>query len=510
MPTREIMSNSIPQEWVTIIQVIYALCSLSMVLVAFNSSLSIGHYLKVRKSYQPLPEGPEPTEWPPVTVQLPVFNEQYVLEKLLQSITALDYPIGQFEIQVLDDSTDATAEVARNLVERYQGLGFNIHYIHRDNRQGYKAGALSEGLKTATGEFIAIFDADFIPQRDWLKRCVAQFGDPKIGFVQTRWTFLNREQNMVTRTASLTLDSHFAIEAVARSGNNLLLNFNGSAGMWRRQAIISAGGWQSDTLVEDLDLSIRAYIAGWKGVYLKGLVSTSEVPVQIDAYKNQQFRWVKGTVQVMRKMGWKLLRSNLPLKTRLVMLLNLFAPSMSFPFGVLMQLIFLPIGLFSPWLIPWFGWTGVALAGPLITFSMAKSEDLPRLVDRLRTIPSIFLVGAGISANCAIAAIAGLFQMGGVFTRTPKFNPTSQNGHWASNQYAVRISPVVWAEIAIGVYILSTLVILWPVMGLILWPWSLVSSTGFFLVAGMSMAQELARWHKQRQVKRGAGTETDH
>ncbi len=503
------MPISIPQEWVTLTQVIYALCSLSMVILAVNSALSIFHYLRARKAFDDLPQPPEPSEWPCVTVQLPIYNEQYVLEKLIQSITAMDYPIEKFEIQVLDDSTDSTAQFAQNLVERYHNQGFNILYIHRDNRQGYKAGALSEGLKTATGEFVAIFDADFIPQRDWLKRCVVHFDDPKIGFVQTRWTFLNREQNMVTRTASLTLDSHFLIEAVARSGNNLLLNFNGSAGMWRRQAIDSAGGWQSDTLVEDLDLSIRAYIAGWKGKYLKNVTASSEVPVQIDAYKNQQFRWVKGTVQVMRKMGWRLLRSELPLKLRIIMLMNMFAPSISFPFGVILQLIFLPIGLFSPWLIPWFGWTGVALVGPLLTFIMAKSEDLPRIGDRLRQIPSVFLVGAGISVNCAIAAIAGLFQMGGVFKRTPKFNPTSQNGHWAANHYAVKISPVVWAEIAVGAYILATLVVLWPVMGLILWPWSLVSSTGFFLVAGMSLSQEAARWHKQRQARQKTQAQAD-
>ena len=502
------MENTTPQFVVIIVQVFYAICSLSLLMVAFNSILTIFQYLTARKSYNPRPDYPEPGMWPLVTVQLPIYNEQYVLEKLLHSMTSMDYPADRIQIQVLDDSTDDTQAVAQSLCERYQAQGVNIQYIHRDNRQGYKAGALAEGLKTATGEFVAVFDADFVPQNDWLKRCVACFRDPQIGFVQTRWTFDNRPQNTVTRMASLVLDSHFLIEKVARVENGLIINFNGSAGMWRRQTIDAVGGWQADTLAEDLDLSIRAFIGGWKAVYMRDVTANSEVPVQIDAYKKQQFRWVKGTIQVIRKLFWKLLFSKLPLRMRLVMLLNLIAPSWSFPAGLLLQLLFLPIGLISPGLIPLFGWTGVSMVGPLTIFAMSRSEDMPRLMDRIKVLPAIFLLGAGVSVNCSLGALSGMVSMGGVFERTPKFNPTQANNNWAANRYALKVSPMVIGEILVGIYILVTLLILWPVMGPILWPWSLVSSSGFLLVAGMSLIQEIHRWNRQRQAKQKAEIES--
>lgn len=501
------MENSTPQYIVIIVQVFYAICSLSLLMVALNSIMTISQYLKVRKTYQPKPNYPEPETWPLVTVQLPIYNEQYVLEKLIQSMTAMDYPADRLQIQVLDDSTDATQEAARNLCQLYQAQGVNIEYLHRDNRQGYKAGALAEGLKSATGEFVAIFDADFVPQKDWLKRCVVCFADPHIGFVQTRWTFINRFQNTVTRMASLVLDSHFIIEKVARVENGLIINFNGSAGMWRRKAIDAVGGWQADTLAEDLDLSIRAFIGGWKAVYLRDVTASSEVPVQIDAYKKQQFRWVKGTIQVIRKLFWKLLFSKLPLHTRLVMAINLVAPSWSFPTGLLLQLLFLPIGIMSSALIPLFGWTGASLIGPLTIFAMSKSEDLPRVIDRIKVLPAIFLIGAGVAVNCTLGALSGMVSMGGVFERTPKFNPTEKSANWAVNHYALRVSPMVIGEILVGLYILATLVILWPVMGPILWPWSVISSGGFLLVAAMSLFQELQRWHRQRLAKQKSKAE---
>lgn len=490
------MTTSIFEIFLTIIQVLYAICSLSLLFVAFNSLYSIINYLQVKdqKSVAVL----NPGHWPSVTVQLPIYNEKIVIERLLKAITSLDYPRDQFEIQVLDDSTDQTAEMARELVEGYQAQGFNIQYLHREKREGFKAGNISRGLQVASGEFVAIFDADFIPPSDWLKRTVVCFSDPKIGFVQTRLTFHNRYQNTITRMASQVLESHYLIEAVARSGNNLLLNFSGSAGIWRKEALVSSGGWHTDTLAEDLDISIRAYLAGWKGIYLKDVTASSEVPFQIEIYKKQQFRWVKGTVQVWRKYFWQIMKSKLPAKTRFAFVLFYLSYSLSFPLGVFLQILFLPVGFFSPWLVPWLSWTGISLAGPLSLFLISTSEETPSFVERLKTLPAIFLIGAGISLNCSIAVLEGLFTKGGDFYVTPRANGSEKSTMLDKKQYPPKISKMVLGEFAVALYIFFTIVILVPVIGPVILPFSLVSAFGFIGVAVASIVENYTRWKKSR------------
>src|SRR5215467_13807198 len=235
-------------------------------------------------------------ELPRVTVQLPIFNEQYVVERLVEAVCKLDYPREKLDIQLLDDSTDETVEVARGLVERYATLGNPVTYHHRDNRSGFKAGALAEGLKTAKGEFIAIFDADFVPSPDFLLKCIHHFKDPKIGMVQTRWTHINRNYSFLTEVEAILLDGHFVLEHSGRARHGVFFNFNGTAGIWRRRAIDEAGGWQHDTLTEDTDLSYRAQLKGWKFIYRQDIECPAELPVEMTAFKTQQARWAKGLI----------------------------------------------------------------------------------------------------------------------------------------------------------------------------------------------------------------------
>ncbi|MGQ0506888.1 MAG: cellulose synthase family protein, partial [Myxococcaceae bacterium] len=282
------------------------------VLAVYGSHRYRMAYLYYRHKYKlPTPKGTL-AQLPRVTIQLPIFNEMYVVERLVDSVCKIEYPSELLEIQVLDDSTDETCGIARAVVERNRRLGHNVVYIHRENRQGFKAGALENGLKLAQGEFVAVFDADFVPSPDFLKRTVPFFSDDKIGMVQVRWGHLNREYSILTQAQSIFLDGHFIIEHTARNRSGAFFNFNGTAGIWRRSTINDAGGWQHDTLTEDLDLSYRAQLKGWQFVFLPDVVSPAEVPVDMNAFKSQQHRWAKGSIQTARKLLPTILRSNLP------------------------------------------------------------------------------------------------------------------------------------------------------------------------------------------------------
>src|SRR5438046_6270078 len=258
----------------------------------------------------------EPTEifadLPRVTVQLPIFNEQFVVDRLLQAVCRLNYPREKLDIQLLDDSTDETVDVARGLVEHYTAQGYPITYHHRRNRSGYKAGALHEGLRTAQGEFVVIFDADFVPPTDFLLRTIHHFTDPKIGMVQTRWTHINRNYSFLTEVEAILLDGHFVLEHSGRACSDVFFNFNGTAGIWRRRAIEEAGGWQHDKLTEDTDLSYRAQLKGWKFVYLQDIECPAELPIEMTAFKTQQARWAKGLIQTGKKILPKVFRSYVP------------------------------------------------------------------------------------------------------------------------------------------------------------------------------------------------------
>ncbi len=487
--------NSLWNYFVDLLKFIYITCSIGLFLIGVNTIVNCILYLLYRKKVWARARIPAGYEWPKVTLQLPIFNEKFVLETLLHAASNLDYPKDCLQIQVLDDSTDSTSEVALCLVERYRLAGLNIEVHHRDHRAGYKAGALAEGLKTATGEFIALLDADFVPEKNWLKRVIPFFQDEQVGFIQTRWAFVNRNANLLTRMASLVMDAHFVVEQTARVGAGLLTNFNGSAGIWRRAAIESAGGWQADTLTEDLDLSLRAQLKGWKAMYLPRVSVLSQSPDQISAYKNQQYRWVKGTIQVGRKHLGRLWRSKLPFFPKLMMSVNLTLVSISFILVLLAQLLFLPIGLFAPHIFVVLSFSGAVAVGPLIIFMLAQTEEGPGVKDRLLMLPVMVLMGVGFSVNNSLGAFSGLVSMGGVFERTPKSDRPSSGNRQAGHLYKARFSPAVWGELAMTVYFVASVIILIPHLGLGMVPYMLVSAASYLMVGGMSLGQNY--WHSR-------------
>lgn len=384
------------------------------------------YYLKYRHR-APQPAAP-PAEWPTVTIQLPIFNERYVIERLIDSVAQFDYPRDRMHVQVLDDSTDQTCEVARGVVERYQALGFPISHHHRENRDGYKAGALREGMKSASGEFIAIFDADFQPPPDFLKRAIPYLtADPRAGMVQTRWTYVNRDYSALTQVESILLDGHFVIEHGGRSRRGAFFNFNGTAGIWRRRAIEDAGGWEHDTLTEDTDLSYRAQMKGWRFVYASDIECPSELPVEMNAFKAQQARWAKGLIQVAKKILPRLLRSNQPLHVKIEGVFHLTA-NISYPLMILLSTLLLPamiVRFYQGWFqmllidLPLF----LASTCSISSFYLVAQRELyPRTWKRtFLYLPFVMACGIGLAVRNSVAVLEALFGKPSEFVRTPKY-----------------------------------------------------------------------------------------
>jgi glycosyltransferase involved in cell wall biosynthesis len=363
---------------------------------------------------------------PHVTLQLPLYNEATVADRLLDHAAAIDWPRTRFEIQVLDDSTDETRSLVRSKVEALRARGLDVVYIHRVDRTGYKAGALENGLKVAKGELVAIFDADFLPQPEFLRAVVPHFiQDPRVGMVQARWGHLNREHSLLTRTQALMLDGHHLVENRARSAAGWLFNFSGTGGIWRKEAIASAGGWQHDTLTEDLDLSYRAQLAGWRFVYRENVVTPAELPEDISAFRAQQFRWAKGTVQTARKLFGRLMRAELTPMQRVEALFHL-TPHFAYPLMVLLSVLLLPALVLMPATDPKtmlmidlplvIGTTG-SLAG---FYAMAEAGQGRSPFGALRRLPALLALGAGLAPHLTKAVWEGLRSMSGEFVRTPK------------------------------------------------------------------------------------------
>lgn len=401
-----------------------------------------------------------PAEWPHVTVQLPIFNEPYVAQRIVMAAAGLDYPRERLHIQVLDDSTDHTATLLSALVQRLQReQGLDITYHHRSERQGYKAGALAAGLAATTSEFIAVFDADFIPQPDWLRRTVpVMLAHPELAFVQTRWAHLNRHQNLLTAAQALALDGHFVVEQQARSAAGLCQNFNGSGGLWRRAAILDAGGWSADTVTEDLDLSYRAQLKGWRGAYLNDIEAPAELPALLAHYRRQQRRWAQGATQTLRKLGGTLRRSNRPWWHRLYALFHLGGYAASLPV-LAMLLLTLPLtGLpTQPWPLLLPGWFSLpALVGPLVLFALAQYRlDGISGFRRLWALPILILLSLGISPSLAGAVLTGFCRHGGVFERTPKQGEAGHRAHLLENTALSDLLPEALALAYAGLCLLT-------------------------------------------------------
>ena len=478
---------------ILVLKTVYSLCLVVLFLFSMNSlALSILYLLNRKKVWnKPVPEMKQ--EWPKVTIQLPIFNERYMVERLIKAMTRLDYPADKLQIQVLDDSTDSTTELVATLVHSYQRRGVNIQLQHRDDRSGFKAGAMEQALRSATGEFVAVFDADFLPKPDWLKQTIPFFQDPKVGFVQTRWGHINNHYNLITRLAAMALDAHFIIEQTARAGSNLLMSFNGTAGIWRVAAIESAGGWQGDTLTEDIDLSYRAQMAGWRYVYVPQVVVMSEVPAQMDALKKQQVRWVKGNFQVSKKLMGKVIFSHLTPWQKLMGMLQLTMLYIPYPVTVLTILLTFPVNLYAPHFMYYFGWTMIGSLGPVFLYTLAQSEFNPSLRKRVLLLPALTMLGVGISVNCTFGILSGLSGKSGTFERTPKYNISNVNDQWAKSSYALSLSPVAAAELLMGLYILLTTLYLYYVHHYAFQYWQMVPAAAYFMVAGSSIFQSYQR-----------------
>ena len=476
---------------ISLLGVFYLIITVALSLYGLHNLITTIMYLSMKPTKKRMKALDAPEEWPPVTVQLPVFNEKYTVERLLRAVTRLDYPADRLQIQVLDDSTDDTFELLSKLVEEYASRGVNIELIHRVDRKGYKAGALQNGLQTATGDLIAIFDADFVPKSDWLKRTVPPFQNPELGCLQTRWGHTNQQYNSLTQAEALGIDGHFIVEQTVRSKNGFFLNFNGTAGLWRRACIEDAGGWQWDTLTEDLDLSYRAQMRGWKFDYLPDVVVPAELPPHVEAYKKQQFRWAKGSFQVVRKVLPTVLRANLPLTVRFMALLHLTGYFVH-PLMLSVLLLTLPVGLLVPGAFRMFPISLIAGLGPPLLYLTATATQHRSVLRRLRSFPLLVIVGFGLSLSTTIAVLEGLFSKGGAFIRTPKLN---LNNRPKRNQaidrayYMTPVSSMVWIEIALGLYAMVTGIVLAPYIGWGVIPWMVLYMLGFFYIAGLNLIQ---------------------
>lgn len=443
-------------------------------------------------------EPPAPDPWPLVTVQLPIFNERFVAERLIEAVVALDYPRECLQIQVLDDSTDETRELVANLVARWREKGVAIEHLHREDRQGYKAGALAAGLATARGDLLAIFDADFVPTPDFLKRTVPYFAAPDLGMVQARWGHINREYSLLTRVQAMLLDGHFVIEHAARHRTGCLFNFNGTAGIWRRQAILDAGGWAHDTLTEDLDLSYRAQMAGWRFHYLPDVVVPAELPVEINAYKSQQHRWAMGSIQTCRKLLTAILKAPLSARAKLEAFVHLTANG-TYPLMLALSLLIFPAMFLRrgdhSWKLliidlPLFG--AATLAISLFFLASQRSTDLPwwRAMARL---PALMAVGIGLAVNNTRAVWRGLRVDGGVFQRTPKFRIESVGQVVKATSYRMRADAALLFEILLGAYFLvcfaaAAVLEMWWSM-----PFLWLFLQGYLYVAILGLASRRAR-----------------
>jgi len=397
-------------------------------------------------------------ELPRVTVQLPIFNEQFVVDRLVEAICKLEYPKDKLDIQVLDDSTDETVQVASAVVERYAALGNPISYIRRTNREGFKAGALANGMRTSKGEFIAIFDADFVPSEDWLLRVIHHFADTKVGMVQTRWTHLNRDYSFLTEVEAILLDGHFILEHGGRSRSKVFFNFNGTAGMWRRQAIEDGGGWQHDTLTEDTDLSYRAQLKGWQFRYVQDIECPAELPIEMTAFKTQQARWAKGLIQTGKKVLPRVFKSDIPWRTKVEAFYHLTA-NISYPLMIVLSTLLLPAMIIRSF----GGWFQMLLIDlPLFlasTFSISsfylvsQKELLPGKWPRtFLYLPFLMSLGIGLTLTNTRAVLEALFGIKSSFKRTPKYRVQSKADRALGQKYRRRLGLVPWLELLVGSY----------------------------------------------------------
>ena len=444
---------------------------------------------------------------PVVTVQLPIYNERYVAERLLRAVAALDYPRELLEVQVLDDSTDDTRELIANEVSALAKTGLDIRHLHRMDRTGFKAGALEEGMKQARGEYIFILDADFLPKPDILHKTVHFFTDPQVGMIQTRWGHLNRTYSLLTRVQAMFLDGHLLLEQTARSRSGRFFNFNGTAGIWRRSCIEEAGGWQHDTLTEDLDLSYRAQLAGWKFVFLSDVVTPAELPVDMNGFKSQQHRWTKGSIQTCKKILPRILRSDLPWKIKLEATLHLTSNFSYLLLAALCVLLQQSGQGGHGWVRFVFFDAPVFLAASVsvaVFYICAQRELYPRTwMKEILLLPPLIALGIGLSLNNARAVLEAIFNQTSAFVRTPKYGIEAQAGEQAATWRQSRYLPIksLLPVVELGFAIYFTYFVYTSAMSgyYSTLPYLVLFQLGFCYVAFSSLTQWIPlRWRVQR------------
>jgi cellulose synthase/poly-beta-1,6-N-acetylglucosamine synthase-like glycosyltransferase len=458
------------------------------------------------------PQLPALTEWPLVTVQLPIYNELYVAQRLIDAAARLEYPPQRLQIQVLDDSTDETVQIIAQVVNYWRTQGVNIQHLHRQQRAGFKAGALAAGLESANGEFIAIFDADFLPGSDFLQRALpyfyikAQQSDRPVAFVQTRWGHVNRDYSFLTFLQSLAIDAHFVIEQFARSQGGFWFNFNGTAGIWRRAAIEDAGGWQADTLTEDLDLSYRAFLRGWSAQYVREIVVPAELPVSFSAYRRQQQRWARGSLECAIKLLPKVWRAEIPFWRKIGAAIHMMGYGVHillFALTLLYPLVLI-ISLRYPALISLFGvaliFNATAFA-PTIFFVVAQQQLGRRWWSMLPAILFITALGAGMMLNTLRAALRVGQTRQGAFERTPKFGISTKAHPWTGLTYQLRLDKLVFFELLWATWNIITVGLALAQGNWVIAIYAALFTTGLLFTSGMTIIQTMAvRRSQAKQV----------
>lgn len=432
-----------------------------------------------------------------VTIQLPLYNEMYVIERLIDSVCEIDYPKDKMEIQVLDDSTDETTSIVAKAVEAKQKLGFDISHIRRGTREGYKAGALKEGMKIAKGEFIAIFDADFIPQKEFLKKTLSYFTDDKVGMVQSRWEHLNGDYSIITKAQALALDGHFVIEQTVRNKSGFFINFNGTGGVWRKKCIEDAGNWHADTLTEDLDLSYRAQLIGWRFVFLKDFTSPAELPSEINALKAQQFRWTKGAVETAKKILPLVWKSKVPMRVKLQSTFHL-TNNLVFPFILLAAILNVPLifvknsgaheiyfAIMSLFVL--------AFVSSFLFYMYSQKDIRTDWRKRIVLFP-LFMAGSmGLAVNNSRAVFEGLMNRKSEFVRTPKFKQETEKDSFIGNKYLnKKLGLSVFVEAVLAVYCFIGVLSSIYFMELASIPFQVLFTLGFSFIAYTSIKHAYA------------------
>lgn len=444
---------------------------------------------------------------PEVAIQLPIYNEFYVVDRLLESMTLIKWPKEKLYIQVLDDSTDETTQKIERKVKLLKEQGYNIEHIHRNHREGHKAGALKEGLNKIKAEFIAIFDSDFIPNPDILIKTIPYFDDPKIGMIQTRWGHINRNYSVLTYAQSFGIDGHFVIEQVARNGAGLWMNFNGTAGIWRKKCILEAGNWESDTLTEDFDLSYRAELAGWKFKYFMDIENPAELPSTMQSFKSQQFRWCKGSIQTAIKLIPRIIQAKIPLKIKLEAIIHLSNYSVH-PLMILNILLTLPLVLIEKWSsFKYKDFTtefiffvafilSLSTFAPSVFYLYSQKELNRKWYKHILAMPILMIIGTGIAVSNTKAFLEALLRKNSIFQRTPKYRIESKKDILFKRQrYIQKIDPLIVLEFLFFIYCVITAYYAYLYNKYLIIPFMIIYAIGFFYVIYLSIIQNfILRW----------------